>query len=506
MKRLHIFTTKSFLGPFLMTFLISIFVLMMQGLWKYLDDIVGKGLEWTVITELFFYLTLTLVPMALPLAILLASIMTFGNMGEYYELTAMKSAGISLVRIMRPLALVVMTFTLSALLFSNYVLPYSYMKFAGLMLSIKSQNPEAALQEGVFMKDFDPYVLKVDRIDGDTKILHGVMIYDHTYGQGNKMVTIADSGRIEMTEDKLFLKITLFDGYSYKDEKQTRRKRYDTHPFRRDAFKEQVIIAGLKGFSRQEADDDRAKSSYKAMSLVELAGKRDTFEMKLQKDVRKFMTKLHFNTPTLKSFHNDVRPDSLKIAQADVMSDTIQTHDIDSLYAGLETQQRIQVLESALAEVKSNQREMLIKRNNFTERQRWINKHDIEKHRKFTWSVACLIFFFIGAPLGAIIRKGGLGMPVVVSVFLFIFYFIITMTGEKFAREGVWMIWQGCWLSTFIFAPLGVFLTYKAAHDSTLMSTDTYVELIKKLNIFKKKKQQKVDERTNLNQQGTLSS
>ncbi len=486
MKRLHYFIIKSFLGPFLLTFFISIFVLMMQMLWRYIDDIIGKGLEWGIIGELLFYMLATLVPLALPLAILLASLMTFGNMGEYYELTALKSAGISLTRIMKSLIIFVVMLSFSAFFFANNVMPVANLKMYSLLYSIKQQNPEVALQEGIFITDFKDIILKVDKIDRKRNMLYDLIIYNHSeVNSDNRSVTIADSGRIEMTEDKRYMILTLYDGYMYNDEKRRAHSPQNTHPFRRDVFRKEVIFSNISGFDFERRDEKHLRNVYKMLSLAQLEEKRDSLGLLLDKQIKKVASGMRYNGYMSKRFHNEIRPDSLKKEMADIITvDSIRIVGIDTLFQNMNKGHKLRVLNAALSGVRDNQRELSIKERDFYERKKLIKRHDIEWYRKFTLSLACLIFFFIGAPLGAIIRKGGLGMPVVVSVILFIFYHILSITGEKFVREGVWTAWQGMWLSTAVFLPLGIFFTYKAATDSTMMSTETYLNIIKKLNIF----------------------
>lgn len=490
MKRLHWFIIKSFLGPFFMTLFICIFVLMMQLLWQKLDDIVGKGLDTLVIMELFGYLILSIVPMALPLSVLLASLMAFGNMGERYELTAIKAAGISLTRAMRPLIIFSISLAIAAFCFANYILPIVNTKMYTLMWSIQRKNPEVVIQEGIFVYDFQDYVIKVDDVDDDTGMLRKIMIYDHS-GRNrsyNNAVIIADSGRIEMTKDMRNMQMTLYSGEQYTDLPKDYNKPKN-HPFRRDVFEKQVVISELSGFDLERMDERRARGIYKMLSLDGLEVKKDSLDSILNRDVMKFTARLRFNSEVTKRMYNSIRPDSTQVAIQDFNNDSIAIHNIDSVYNAFNNEDRLRILENSLQTTRSNETEISRKIIPFYNSQKLIYRHDIEWHKKLTLSLACLIFFFIGAPLGAIIRKGGLGMPVVISIFLFIFYHIISTTGEKFGREGSWAIWHAMWLSTAIFVPVGLFLTNKATNDSSFLSKEKYIDLLKRLNIFKKKKQ-----------------
>ncbi|MCL3781669.1 YjgP/YjgQ family permease [Prolixibacteraceae bacterium JC049] len=495
MKRLHWFIIRSFLGPFFMTLFICIFVLMMQLLWQKLDDIVGKGLDTMVIAELFGYMVLSIIPLALPLSVLLASLMAFGNMGENYELTAIKAAGISLTRAMRPLIIFSVSLAVAAFCFSNFVLPVVNTKMYTLLWSIQRKNPEVAIQEGIFTYDFDDFVIKVNDVDNDNGMLRDIMIYDHSGRSStyNNVVIVADSGRIEMTKDMRNMQMTLYSGERYSDMPKDY-KRPNNHPFQRDKFSKQVIINELNGFDLERMDEKHARSLYKMLSLRHLEVKKDSLDSVLNKRVERFVTRMNFNSQMTKHLFNAIRPDTVQLEVRDITSDSIAVHNMDSIYLAYSDENKLQILESSLQSARNNEGEISRKMIDFYNSQKIIYKHDIEWHKKITLSLACLIFFFIGAPLGAIIRKGGLGMPVVVSVFLFIFYHIISTTGEKFGREGSWILWQAVWMSTSIFAPVGVFLTYKAANDSSLMSSEAYLDFFKKLNIFKKKKKEEPKE------------
>ena len=497
MKRLHLFVVRSFLGPFFMTFFISIFVLLMQFVWKYLDDFIGKGLETSIIIELMVYAASGLVPLALPLAMLLASLMTFGNLGENNELLALKAAGISLLRILKPLLVLSVFLSMGAYFFANNVVPFTNQKFYALLSSIKQQKPELIVKEGIFSSELEDISIKVGKKDKKSNALYDILIYDHRNNDENTNVTVADSGYLKITEDKQQMILTLFDGERYMEgdpqEKRRIRKKIQTYPFRREVFEVQTTIIPIKGFEFERKDEDRYKKTYKTLSFKHLRANRDSLLNELDKRRDFKLYKYKYNTSLSSSITERIRPDSLKGRNISLehefrkrSSDSSIINKkkyllIDSIYAAQKCKDRTSIVNKALGTARDNQKLILRNIDDFKVLYIWIRKHDIELHRKFTLSLACLIFFLIAAPLGAIIRKGGLGMPVVVSVFLFIIYYIFSMITEKAAREGGWSIIEGMWTSSFVFLIFGVFLTYKAANDSVILNIDTYFSFIKKL-------------------------
>lgn len=482
MKRLHSFVLKSFLGPFAFTFFVCMFILLMQFLWKYIDDLVGKGLDWYVIVEFMIYISATLVPMALPLSILLASIMTFGNMGENYELIALKAAGISLQRIMRPLVLLVVVISLGAFYFSNIVMPLASLKASTLFYDIKHQKPELILKEGIFTNDLTGFSIKVDKIDKKTGMMRNLLIYDHRQKKGNINVTVADSGLMYSSKDKKFMNLTLYSGTIFDEVKKKGYRHRKDHPSKRLKFSESKTIIALPGSELKRTDENVFKGgSYRMLNVKQLTQSCDSLTNKLRMEQNSFSIQLlsqHlFNK---ESRHN--RTDSTK--RIALMTDTLNA---DSLYNTLSPHEKLNVVGSALSFSRKAKKNISKQNDKFMRDEKYIRKYLNEWHRKFTLSFACLIFFFIGAPLGAIIRKGGLGMPVIVSVIFFIIYYIISMTGERFAKEGVLIPYQGMWISSLIVLPLGIILTYKATTDSSILNAESYINFLKKLNPFKKR-------------------
>lgn len=465
-----------------MTFLIVMFILLMQFLWKYIDDLVGKGLDVDVIAELLLYASAGLVPMALPLSTLLASLMTLGNLGENNELLAMKSAGISLPRIMRPLIIITVAISLSAFFFSNNVLPYTNLKISTLLWDVRQQRPELQIRVGVFNDDIEGYSIKIASRDPKTNLMRNILIYDHRSEEGNLTVTVADSGYMRVTNDEKYMIVTLYSGYTYEEmleSRSVRRTNKRKYPARQNKFDEQVVLLELKGFGFERSNEDLFKSSFHAQNLTQLDQARDSLKIEIDKRIQGTSQTLLKNTllqnPFLKT------RDSLGVASFEL--------DKDSLLNTLPENTQFTVIERALANARSAKNFVSSTSMELRSRKKHMVRHSVEWHRKFSLSFACFVFFFIGAPLGAIIRKGGLGMPVVVSVLFFVVYYVISLTGEKFARELVWEPQLGMWVSSFILLPLGVFLSYKATTDSVIMNADFYINAVKKfLHLHKKAK------------------
>ncbi len=485
MKKLHLFILKSYLGPLTMTFFISLFILVMQFLWRYVDDMVGKGLDFTTLAELLFYASLQVIPMALPLAILLASLMTFGSLGENYELTAIKASGVSLLRTMKPLIIVTIIIAGLAFGFSNNVLPWANLKLYTLLWSVKQKKPELEIKEQVFYDGIEDFRIKIQGKDPESGLMKEVMIYDHRDSRNpNSNVTLADSGRLQVSEDKGFMKLTLMDGIRYEENVRQENKRLSSRAqqqFRKDKFKKQIALFEMKGHNLEKQDEQLFSSHDRMKNMAQLTADIDSFNT-VKKDVGE-----KINEQTKNFYFQQRRYFQRKNAGIpEIALDSVQSLDADSLFESLSTHQQLIAIESAKRQAQDNRSQLEGKLSRFNSYQTRITRHTMELHRKFTLSFACFIFFFIGAPLGAIIRKGGLGMPVVISIFFFIVYYIIDTLGAKFAREGVWHVYQGMWLSSAILFPLGVFLTYKSATDSTLLNADAYLIFFRKL--FKREK------------------
>ncbi len=492
MKKLHLLIIKSFIGPLILTFFFVVFILLMQFLWKYIDDLIGKGLEFNIILEFLLYTTATLVPLAIPLAVLLASLMTFGNLAENLELLAFKSSGISLVRIMTPVMIISAVIAIGALLFSNYMLPYANLKMRSMLYDIQQQRPELTIRPGVFDNTLDGYSLRIGDRDSKTNLLKNIWIYDHTDKQGNIHVTVADSGYMKMSADEKHLLLILYNGRSYKElQKQKKEDRHiKSYPLRRDNFEYQEMIIEMTGFGLNRTDEKLFRNSYSMLNLSQLRH----FDDSLSEDIDMLLDK--FNTVITKTLKG--KPKSILIKKPILPQDSLKTTPgtgevriqqvhVDSAYAELNKLERRRAISQAINFARSNKSVTTSNVGTADFRISRLRRYQIEIHRKFTLSVLCLIFFFIGAPMGAIIRKGGLGMPVIISVLMFLFYYILSMMGEKFVRESLLPPFVGMWASSFILIPISIWLTYKAANDSVIMNIETYFLWIKQVNQWLKK-------------------
>ena len=472
------FMLQSFLPLFVMTFLICLFIVLMQFLWRFIDDLVGKGLGIEVIAELFFYAALTMIPMALPLAILLASLMTFGNLGEQFELTAMKAAGVSLLRSMMPLTVLMVFIAVGAFFFQNDVLPVAQTKMWTLLYSMRQKSPELEIPEGVFYDQIPGYNFFVAEKNQETGMLYEMMIYDITKGFENSSIILADSGRLAITPDKTHLYLKLWNGESFENLKDAAANMKNV-PYRRESFDvKEIMMRFDANFNRM--DEQGMRNQYVGKNYTELRATIDSVSRTIDTLSREYGTSLRnerffslsrtVSVPTDSGRRDVVRRDVMMTAPLNT----------DSIFRGANSETTRANLEQALNKARRMKQEYEYRSYTLQDDWKTVRKHGIELQKKFTLSFACIIFFFIGAPLGAIIRKGGLGMPLVISVFLFIFYYIIDNTGYKFARDGKWEVWQGMWLSAAVLLPLGIFLTYKAVNDSAVFNADAYANLFRK--------------------------
>ncbi len=460
-----------------MTFFISLFILVMQFLWKYIDDLVGKGLEFHLIAELIFYASATFVPLALPLAILLSSLMTFGALGEHYELVAMKAAGISIQKIMRPLIILSIIISLSAFYFSNNILPVANVKFHSLYWSIRNKKLAFNIKEGIFYTDMSNYVIRVGKKEKDDVTIHDVMIYDHTDRLGNTHVTVAKSGRMETSEDGLSVIFSLFDGYSYKERSDVSGYR-KTRPFEKSKFKEQYKILDISDFELDRKDEKLFATHELMLNIEQLNLAIDSLNKEYSELTSKFPTQYGS-----RNIMDEIRKDTMPIISHPEFKDHIADATYMSFNEG--TPQKIIDMASRKVQQKiSTLNSAQLEREKKAEK---IRKHKIVWHEKFTLSFACLILFFIGAPLGAIIRKGGLGLPVVFSVIFFIIYHIISITGKKYAGAGHMTPFIGMWISSAILLPVGIFLTYKATTDAPLLDKDAWIKGFLRIKNFPKR-------------------
>lgn len=480
-KRLYTFVLQSFLPLFLMTFFICLFIVLMQFLWRYVDDLVGKGLEIGVIAELFFYAALTMVPMALPLAVLLASLMTFGNLGERVELTAMKAAGVSLLKAMKPLTVLMVLIAIGAFFFQNNVLPVAQTKMWTLLFSMRQKTPEAEIPERVFYDQLPGLNIYVQHKNPDTGMLYDVMIYDVSKGFENSRILLADSGKMAITEDQSHIFLRLHHGSQFENLKESTGQGNSANmPYRREQFDEKsILVAFDTKFARM--DESGMRNQYVGKDINELQATIDSLSVKVD-SAGTSEGRMLVEMPMLGiDYYKRTLVDGELVNEPNTPVAMLHPLDLDSLVNDHQGTMARTYYTQAINKAKRLQQTYEFKKLTMAETQKNIRRHGIEMHKKFTLSFACIIFFFIGAPLGAIIRKGGLGLPLVISVFLFIVYYIIDNTGYKMAREGHIEVWEGMWLSSAILLPLGIFFTYKAMRDSAVFNKDAYLNFFNRL-------------------------
>ena len=482
-KKLDIFVLKSFLLLFAGTFFICLFIFMMQFLWRYVDELVGKGLEIKVLAQFFFLSALTLIPLSLPLAILLAALMTFGNFGERYELLSMKAAGIPLLRIMQPVILFCVLLGLTSFFFQNVVGPKAQKELWTLIVSMKQKSPEVDIPEGVFYSDIDGYNIYVKQKDRETGILKDVLIYNFSDGFENAHIIWAAEGKLELTADKQHLYLHLYNGEQFENLKSQAGLSRNV-PYRRETFREKhTLIQFDTQFNMVDGNFLNRRSDIKNMNEIthaidSLTAYADSLGHSMHSDIMQST----YKAPILS------KSDSVKIQE-----EKLSVINIDSVFNTLTSAEKLKTLSTCENRLSSLSSDWSMKSYLTKETDANIRGHRSDWHKKITLSLACIIFFFIGAPLGAIIRKGGLGMPVVLSVLIFILYYIIDSGATRVAKSGEMNIILGTWMSTLVLAPLGGFLTYKSNKDSVVFNIDVYIAFFRKLlgirqsrHIFKK--------------------
>jgi lipopolysaccharide export system permease protein len=481
-KKLDKFVLKSFIGPLILTFFIVLIILILQFLWMYVDDLAGKGLELKIVAELLFHFSMSFVPTALPLAILLASLMTFGNMGEYSELTALKSSGIPLKRIVQPLVILIAVICVVSFFFSNDVLPYANRQARTLLHDIRQKRPDINLQAGTFNNDIDGFSIKVTSKDPVTNRLDKVFIYDHRENRGNTFVTYADSGYMKVTPDESAMSMILYNGYSYKEmpEKNEPGPPVKKYPFRKDIFREQTLVVSLSGFDLERTEIDLFKSNSAMKNISQLTHDIDSLNKRYTTRVNDYLKE--FN----QAFIFTVRNYQAK-HPGEKSSNAVQARkkfEIKAAYDSLPEQEKRITLTKAINQVRQAGTYLTTQNKSLHNDVKFIKGYEVNWNKKFTLAFACLVFFFIGAPLGAIIRKGGLGTPAVISVLFFVIWYVISVSGEKLVEEDLIGTIAGMWASSYILLPIGIFLTYKASTDSVIMNIDTYLAFFKKIKDY----------------------
>lgn len=474
-KRLDLFILKAFLQLFAATFFVCLFVFMMQYTWRYIDELIGKGLSVDVLAKFFWYMALNFVPAALPPGVLLASLITFGNMGEKLELLSMKAAGVPLLRILQPLLIVVVILSGCSFYFQNNIAPEATKRLSALVWSMKQKSPELEIPEGVFYSEIPGYNIFVEKKDMKTGMLFGVMIYTNVSSQEDTQIVLADSARLQSTADKMHLMLTMYSGERFRNmDARSANMMKANVPYMRETFAKEIDLIEFDGnFNITDASLFAGNAQTKGLRNIRLG--IDSLNHRID-SVGASIYEAQCRGAMERQIRNKSEKDS-----AHIVSEVAQTAAFDSLYAGLSHEQLQSTIRTATSKVRQLMAEYEFRSMITNEDNRSLRIHKVEKHKKFTYSLACLLFFFIGAPLGAIIRKGGLGMPVIISVSIFIFYYIINSSGEKMAKSGAWYIPFGVWLSSMVLAPIGVFLTYKSNQDSAVFNIEGYRMFIMRL-------------------------
>ena len=464
-KKLDKLILKAFAGPFIATFFVAFFVLMMQTLWKYIDDLVGKDLDIFTIGQFLWYASASLLILTIPIAILISSIMTFGNLGESFELVAIKSSGISLLRFMRPLTWVAVLLCGVSFFFANNVIPYANLKFKTLYYDITVKKPALDLKEGTFFTLIPGYSIKIGKKDADQKTIHNVVIYEQqTQLQDNSI--IAEKGTMQISSDKRYLEFALQNGFRY----QERGNSMDTATeFIKLGFREYKKLFDLSALQMTKTSDSTFRNDSKMLSINQLNRNIDSLRRIEDSSIKRFDREINYQLHYL-----DI-PDSIWKKTA------IPVKKIKNFNDLIPDSAKYMVYDNAVT-LNNNIKNTYQFSGMDLENKRMDKRYsEIEWHRKFSLSLACLVLFFIGAPLGSIIRKGGLGMPLVVALIFFILFHLLNIFGEKFAKENITSIFTGMWLSIIVLVPIGIFLTYKAMHDSQLFNKEFYYRSFKKL-------------------------
>ncbi|MEY2647374.1 MAG: hypothetical protein RL282_87 [Bacteroidota bacterium] len=466
-KKLDKLILKAFIGPFVATFFITVFVLVMQFFWKYIDDLVGKGLDFLSIVELTGYVSVTVITYALPISILISSIMTFGNLGESFELVAIKSAGISLLRFMRPLLLTSGLIAVFAFLISNYILPVANLKFTTMLYNIRVAKPAFDIKEGIFYDKIPGYAIKVGKKDQDGSGIENIIIYENQYSLQDNII-VAEKGRMKVSDDKKFLEFDLVNGWRYQEKGPYNTIQTDYY---RLGFKTYKKVFDLSSFKVLETPDSMFKGSYQMLNVKQLRKSSDSIERDIKKIENTRMEKEVTSYFLFgKNFEKGWKEGKATVSpKAKSYGDLIPDSAFSITYS--KAADKMNLMKSGIELVAADHHQRGMEKRLFL----------IEWHKKYALSFACIVLFIIGAPLGSIIRKGGLGMPLVVAVGFFLIYHLLNMFGEKFARQEVMTPFMGIWLASITLLPVGMFLVYKAMNDSQLFNNEFYFRFFKKI-------------------------
>lgn len=472
MKKIHLLVLKAFIRPFVVTFFIVMFVLLMLFLFKYIDDLIGKGFEWYVILELLWYASAAQISMAMPLAMLLSSIMTFGNLGESYELVAIRAAGVSLQKAMRPLIILVTLFSLAAFLFSDYILPVANLKMGSLLYDVRNKKSDFLIQSGIFNNSIPGYSIRAQSKSEDGTILYGLTIYQNTNLSKSSNVLMAREGYMYNTPDNNWMILKLKDGVRYQESTSGKQSYDPRRQFTRYYFKETEQKFDMSDFQMKRTDEELFKNHYMMMNLRQLSMFRESSTKALDSARSTIFNEIRNNYRLFNSYvANTLEP---------VPQNAPPIHYKESVEELIPDEKKLNAVNTALSDNRYIKDVLNMRATRDSEESKAITRYILEYHKKFTLAVSCLLLFSIGAPLGAIIRKGGLGLPVVMAIIFFLIYHIISTVAEKSAREENINALLGSWMAIIILSPLGVFLTYKAATDSTLFDVELYKNAIQK--------------------------
>lgn len=476
MKKINLLVVKAFIGPFLGTFFISMFLFLMLFLWKYIDDLVGKGLQWHVVARLLFFSLADLIPMALPLAVLLSSLMTFGNLSESYEMVALKASGVSIYRALMPAFVIIVFLALITFYVSNIVIPKANLEAKSLLWDIRNKKPAFDLKEGIFYNGIEGYQIKVGKKDKDNETIHDVMIYENKPGYAELTITRAESGTMTLSPDKRLLYFTLKNGTRYEElvENSNYQKRL---PATTTFFKNQKMTFDLSDLDLKKTDKELFKGSAVMMNILELNEAIDS--------CRREIKKRQNNT---RDYLRPYYPNPKEIMQTSGVKDS-PTLVNDTIINNFPKESRYTILESALGSARNLKSIIESSAQQLEDIRTDYRMFSIKWHEKFTLSSVLLVLFLLAAPLGTIIRKGGIGMPMVVSIIMFILYYVINMIGIKMGREGIVPVWAGGWMATLFLLPIGLFVLNRAANESAIFDKDKYQKLAERIKkVFSRKR------------------
>ncbi len=469
MKKINLLVVKAFVGPFIATFFISMFLFLMLFLWKWIDDLVGKGLEWHVVARLLFFSLADLIPMALPLAVLISSLMTFGNLSESYEMVALKACGVSIYRALMPAFIIILLLALTTFYVSNIVIPKANLESKSLLWDVRNKKPAFSLKEGVFYDGIEGYKIKIGKKEPDNETIKDILIYEIKPGYSQLIIVRAESGVMKLSDDKRLLYFTLKNGTRY--EELVENANYArTFPSTVTKFETQKITFDLGDLELKQTDKDLFKGSAVMMNINELQRAIDSSskEIKQQQNTTRDFLRPYYPDPKILMQRNTKDSPQLKS---------------DTLINNFPKENRYNILELALSTTRNLKELVTSSAKQLDELKTETRMYNIKWHEKFTLSTVLIILFLIAAPLGTIIRKGGLGMPLVVSILMFIVYYIINMIGTKMGREGIIPEWLGAWIASLILLPIGLFILKKASIESSLFQKDKFEKWVEKMRV-----------------------